>query len=110
MDPWLRFAGLVLSYLTSCKSPCVGAQELCESRGGRPGLPIPKRNSPHGLWTESNIELGTLNPRHHAVLVMVVDRIKGPRQSECGTVGKAALYELLEDGAEHTLAFPETWI
>ena len=23
------------------------AQELCESRGGRPGLPVP--NSPHGL-------------------------------------------------------------
>ena len=24
-----------------------GAQELCESRGGRPGLPVP--NSPYGL-------------------------------------------------------------
>ena len=27
----------------------IRAQELCESRGGRPGLPVP--NSPCGLWT-----------------------------------------------------------
>ena len=24
-------------------------QELCESRGGRPGLPVPNTNSPYGL-------------------------------------------------------------
>ena len=27
--------------------PALGVQELCESRGGRPGLPVP--NSPYGL-------------------------------------------------------------
>ena len=27
----------------------VRAQKLCESRGGRPGLPVP--NNPYGLWT-----------------------------------------------------------
>ena len=30
-----------------CIEPRVKAQELCESRGGRPGLPVP--NSPYGL-------------------------------------------------------------
>ena len=36
---------------------CVRAQELCGSRGGRPGHPV--HNSPHArsLWTSSNIEL-----------------------------------------------------
>ena len=28
---------------------CERAQELCERRGGRPGLPVPNTNSPYGL-------------------------------------------------------------
>ena len=33
----------------------VRVQELCESRGGRPGLPVPNRPY-YGLWTQSNIK------------------------------------------------------
>ena len=31
----------------------IRGQELCESQGGRPGLPVPY--SPYGLWTWSNV-------------------------------------------------------
>ena len=31
----------------NCWYRACGAQELCESRGGRPGLPVP--NGPYGL-------------------------------------------------------------
>ena len=37
----------VLVVSVDAKKHCTRAQELCESRGGRPGLPVP--NSPYGL-------------------------------------------------------------
>ena len=33
--------------MSKCWYRAGGAQELCESRGGRPGLPVP--NGPYGL-------------------------------------------------------------
>ena len=44
------------------------AQELCESRGGRPGLPVP--NSPYGLcWRKVTFEeLEVSIRRYRAVL------------------------------------------
>ena len=43
------------------------AQELCESRGGRPGLPVP--NSPYGLCGRKatvNLSSAALAPGTHA--------------------------------------------
>ena len=34
------------------------AQEVCESRGGRPGLPVPNSAYKLSVWTYSNIEHG----------------------------------------------------
>jgi len=36
-----------MAYIESTDLVVIGVQELCESRGGRPGLPVP--NSPYGL-------------------------------------------------------------
>ena len=43
----------------SATSVYARGQELCESRGGRPGPGLPVPNGPYGLsvWTYSNIEL-----------------------------------------------------
>ena len=36
-----------VNVISQTLSVCIRAQELCESRGGRPGLPVP--NNPYGL-------------------------------------------------------------
>ena len=40
---------IVLVVSVDVKQHCTRVQELCESRGGRPGLPVPNSNSTCGL-------------------------------------------------------------
>ena len=62
------------------------AQELCESRGGRPGLPVP--SSPYGLCGRK----ATLNLRCVKVEVAVPDS-----NSPCGLCGRKATLNLSSD-------------
>ena len=53
----MTFLSVVITSYFHRRETCVRAQELCESRGGRPGLPVP--NSPYDLCGRK----ATLNDR-----------------------------------------------
>ena len=55
-------------------------QELCESRGGRPGLSVPK--SPYGLCGRT----ATLNPNADAYLSVCPHQCVGTRPYWCATL------------------------